>query len=257
MTTMDDKMRELFRYDERARVALQHSDQATGPLGTSAFPPILRSPYRQYERFIRDFVQPSHRVLELGAGVGAHTDVLMQTGAYVTATDLSPASLQLLDRILGSSAKGRLTTRVADMEQLPFESATIDVVACAGSLSYGEPDLVDGEVRRVLRPGGAFICVDSFNHNPIYRLNRWVQYRRGRRSKSTLLRMPKSTRIDAMRAHYASVEVAYFGAFTWAMPPFARLLGQERAAVLSDALDRLLKVRRSAFKFVLIAHGRL
>ncbi|HYN80947.1 MAG TPA: class I SAM-dependent methyltransferase [Gemmatimonadaceae bacterium] len=254
---MDDKAEEFRRYEEVARQALE----SAGPmvpqkLGASAVAPELRTPYIYYEQRIHELVSPAHRVLELGAGSGLHTAALVRTGAHVTASDISPSALELLRRRLAALAPERLITRVADMEALPFESGSFDVVACAGSLSYGEPGLVDAEVRRVLRDGGTFVCVDSLNHNPVYRLNRWLHYTRGERTMSTLLRMPDARRIEAIGQHFQSVEVRYFGALTWTMPLLRRVVGSTRATRISVAVDQLVNVKRSAFKFVLVAQGR-
>ena len=254
---MDDKSEELRRYEDAARVVLESTVSAKPQLfGAEAVAPELRAPYAFYEQRIQAIVSSGSRVVELGAGSGLQTAVLLRTGASVTATDISPASLALLQRRLGALAPDRLTTRIADIEALPFEEESFDVVACAGALSYGDPDLVDAEVRRVLRPGGAFICVDSLNDSPVYRLNRWLRYRRGERTMSTLVRMPGSRRLESIARHFASVEVRYFGALTWAMPLLTRVLGTARATSASDAFDNLIRVRRSAFKFVLVAEGR-
>jgi ubiquinone/menaquinone biosynthesis C-methylase UbiE len=185
-----------------------------------------------------------------------HTGVLLETGASVTATDISPGVLELLQRRLAPTADGRLTTRVADMEALPFDAESFDTVVCAGSLSYGDADLVDREILRVLRPGGNFISVDSLSHNPVYRFNRWVNYRRGQRTRSTLLRMPTANRIERLARHFTQHEVRYFGSITWTMPVLMRMLGAEHASRVSDAFDRLIDVKRSAFKYVLAAQGR-
>ncbi|MDP9178923.1 MAG: methyltransferase domain-containing protein [Gemmatimonadota bacterium] len=254
---MDDKAEELRRYEEVARQALESARPVVpDELGASAVAPELRTPYIHYEQRIHELVSPAHRVLELGAGSGLHTAVLVRTGARVTASDLSPSALELLQRRLAPLAPERLITRVADMEALPFVSGSFDVVACAGSLSYGEPYLVDAEVRRVLRDGGTFVCVDSLNHNPVYRLNRWLHYTRGKRTRSTLMRMPNARRIEAIGQHFKSVEVRYFGALTWTMPLLRRVLGGNGASRISDAVDELMNVKRSAFKFVLVAQGR-
>ncbi len=109
----------------------------------------------------------------------------------------------------------------------------------------------------MLRPGGIFICVDSLSHNPIYRFNRWIHYIKGVRTKSTLLRMPKMERIQSISQGFKSVEVRFFGAVSYLMPAVARIIGQGHAAEVSDAVDRVVRVRRAAFKFVLVAHGRL
>lgn len=253
---MDDKSEDLRRYEDGARLALE-SAAARQPhdLGAAAVAPEFRAPYIFYEKRIGEIVSPAHHVLELGSGSGLHTAVLLRTGARVTATDISPNALALLQRNLAELKPERLVTRVADIEALPFPSGTFDVVACAGSLSYGDPRLVDEEARRVLRPGGTFVCVDSLNDNPVYRLNRWLRYIRGERTRSTLIRMPDLRRIEEIGRHFTSTEVRYFGALAWAMPLLTRVLGSGRASRASDAFDEFVQVRRSAFKFVLVAQG--
>ena len=251
---MDDKSIDRERYEKRARPALDSKarlDQRER--GAAGISPALRAPYDFYEQLISELVSPGHEVLELGAGTGFHTAALLRTGAHVTATDISPSSLALIEKSLGSSAPGRLECRLADIESLPFESRTFDIVACAGSLSYGDPALVNAEISRVLRPGGAFVCVDSLNHNPIYRLNRWLNYRRGERTSSTLRRIPDMERIEAISRHFARVRIRYFGSLTWAMPVVERLLGSANAGRVSDAFDDFVGVKRSAFKFVMAA----
>lgn len=250
-----DKLVELHRYDARAQALLSASGSAPSVVGgADAMPQYLRTPYIFYEKCVGELIDSQDQVLELGAGTGLHTWALAQTGARVTATDISPSSLKLLEqRIVNMGAS--VGTQVADMESLPFADDSFDVVACAGSLSYGEPTLVDAEIRRVLRPGGLLVCVDSLNHNPIYRLNRWLHYWRGARTKSTLQRMPRLSRIDALSTGFVTVNVRYFGSLSFAMPVVAWLSGAMWAQAVSDFSDRLIGVKRSAFKFVLIAKG--
>jgi ubiquinone/menaquinone biosynthesis C-methylase UbiE len=253
---IDDKKTERNRYDARARALLEEGPFAAGDVpvpGSLAIPPVFRSPYVYYEELVRQHVHQNHDVLELGSGTGLHTHALMQAGARVVATDISSRSLEVLSRRIGRGVK----TGVADMEYLPFEAGSFDVVAIAGGLSYGSPDLVDAEIGRVLRPGGAFFCVDSLNHHPIYRFNRWVHHLKGERTKSTLLRMPTMQRIQSISRGFNSTDVRYFGSVSFMMPLLAHVIGQSMAARVSDSFDRLVHVRRSAFKFVLAAYGRL
>lgn len=250
-----DKLIERARYDARAESQMSQSALVTEvPLGSQTMASYLRAPYLYYERKLAELLGPGHRVLELGAGSGMHTRALLQTGAEVMATDISPNSLTLLRQRFRSNP-GKLETAVADMENLSFEANSFDVIASAGCLSYGEPRLVDSEIRRVLRPGGMLICVDSLNHNPVYRLNRWIHYLRGNRSRSTLKRMPDLTRIQALGDGFSDVDVQYFGALSFAMPVVAGLSGENTAQSVSDRIDRWMGVRRSAFKFVLVAQG--
>ncbi len=251
-----DKKTECLRYDARAQSLLAAGNSAFGTepaLGSLAIPSIFRAPYSYYEQRVRQYICKEDDVLELGAGTGLHTYGLTQTGARVVASDISSHALEVLSQRIGEGVK----TQIADMEFITIEARSFDVVTCAGSLSYGEPDLVDAEVRRVLRPGGIFICVDSLNHNPIYRFNRWFHYLRDVRTKSTLLRIPTMERIQSISKGFKSAEVRYFGAVSYLMPVLARIIGQSYTAKVSDAVDRIVHVRGAAFKFVLVARGRL
>jgi ubiquinone/menaquinone biosynthesis C-methylase UbiE len=255
MREQQDKLIERARYEARAQSQMAGAAMVVEvPLGSQTMPAYLRTPYLAYERKIAELIRPSHRVLELGAGTGLHTRALLQTGAQVIASDISPNSLSLLKQRFQSTL-GNLEIEVTDMERLPFEAFSFDVIASAGSLSYGEPHVVDAEIRRVLRPGGMLVCVDSLNHNPVYRINRWLHYLRGNRSKSTLKRMPDLARIKALGDGFSNVNVHYFGALSFAMPVLARLLGENAAQAASDQVDQLVGVKRSAFKFVLVAQG--
>lgn len=250
-----DKQNECLRYDARAQSLLEsenHAFDAIPDFGSLTVPLIYRAPYIYYEQCIRNIIKQERDVLEIGSGTGLHTYALMQTGARVVASDISSHSLEVLSKRLGRGVK----TSVADMEKLPFEDSSFDVVASAGSLSYGDPALVDAGVRRVLRPGGVFICVDSLNHNPIYRLNRWLHYKKGERTQSTLFHMPTMARIEAISRGFEQTDVRYFGSISFLMPVLARIVGENRAAAVSDYVDKLVNVRRAAFKFVMVAKGR-
>ncbi len=250
-----DKLVELMRYDDRARASLAGADQAPPERdAVAAMPAYLRAPYLYYQAMIAAMVRPDQAVLELGSGTGSHTLTLARSGAHVTATDISPHSLAYLERCLADQGVN-VGTQVADMEALPFADNSFDVVACAGSLSYGDPVQVDSEMRRVLRPGGSFICVDSLNHNPVYRLNRLIHCYRGNRTRSTLERMPDLARIEQMSRMFQASKVRFFGGLSFAMPLVARFVGQERSSRFSDGFDRYMNVRRSAFKFVLAAQN--
>ena len=250
-----DKLIESARYEARAQSQMAGAAMVGEvPLGSQTIASYLRSPYIFYEQKIAELIWPNHRVLELGAGDGLHTRALLQTGAQVTASDISPNSLRLLKQRF-QNTPGNLKTVVADMESLPFEASSFDVIVCAGSLSYGEPAMVDAEIRRILRPGGTLVCVDSLNHNPIYRINRWLHFLRGHRTKSTLKRMPDLARIGAMGVGFQISSVHYFGALTCVMPFLVWLLGSNSAQVVSEGFDRWFAVKRSAFKFVFVGSG--
>ncbi|NTU50499.1 MAG: class I SAM-dependent methyltransferase [Desulfobulbaceae bacterium] len=246
-----DKLIECERYDVRSKYLLKGTMVFEDLLGSETVVLYLRAPYIFYEQKISELLCSNHRVLELGAGSGLHTSVLLRTGAEVIAIDISSNCLTLLQQ-RHSKYNCNLKTVVADMESLPFLDCSFDVVASAGSLSYGDNLLVMNEIHRVLRPGGCFICVDSINHNPIYRFNRWLHYLKGERTKSTLLRMPNMSMIDRYTDKFAKIETQYFGSISWMIGGVQKILGNEAAFSLSNLADRAIGVRKSAFKIVMV-----
>ncbi len=247
-----DKGLERDRYEERARSLLDTDSGLAVNQEALEIAEPLRAPYVSYYRRIREAINaPGMSVLEIGAGTGMYTVAALEAGASVVATDISHSCLQVLRKRLGKYSN--LQTQVADMEKLPFADGKFDLVILAGSLSYGDNRTVMNEIHRVLKPGGRFICVDSLNHNPVYRLNRWLQFVRGRRTRSTLQRMPTLGLIRAYRDRFGACEAEFFGSISWLTPLLAALLGQRGAARLAERWDRLIGVTRSAFKFVMVA----
>lgn len=251
MPETDPKRLEADRYDRRARAALQ----ADAPVlpdgdGAGAVPPALRRPYEVFEEQVRAAVQPGVELLDVCCGTGRYSLVGALAGARVTAADLAENNLVLVQR---RAARAGLTieTAVADAERLPFAAAAFDVVTCVGSLSYVDLAVFVAEIRRVLRPGGRFICVDSLNHNPVYRLNRRLQHWRGERGLSTLQRMPTCDRIERLAEGFELAEVSYHGVLSFLAPLACRLAGEQLAAAWLDSFDqRHPALKRWAFKFV-------
>lgn len=251
-----EKHAERLRYASRAvHVSADATAEVPSPRGAADVPPELRAPYTLYEATIRRLVAAGARVLELGAGTGDMSAVFHDLDVALVPFDIAEVCLGVMRKRLGESTC-RVLPAAGDMERLPFADASFDVVVSAGALSYGVPAAVDGELLRVLRPGGHLICVDSLNHHPVYRLNRLVHAFRGHRTWGTLRHMPRLARVRALASAFGRSDVRYFGSITWAMPVLRRILGRPLAASLSDAVDRSVGVRRSAFKFVFAGEER-
>ena len=102
---------------------------------------------------------PYGPALEIGAGTGFFALNLVQAGVLedVTVTDLSPGMVEAAQRnahALGFAVRGE----VADVEALPFDDATFDLVLGHAVLHH-VPDVEQAftEMLRVLRPGGRFV----------------------------------------------------------------------------------------------------
>jgi SAM-dependent methyltransferase len=94
-------------------------------------------------------------VLELAAGTGVLTRALTASlpGVPIIATDLNVAMVDI-----GAAQVPTATWRQADAMQLPFDDASVDLVACQfGVMFFPDRPAAYAEVARVLTPGGHFL----------------------------------------------------------------------------------------------------
>jgi ubiquinone/menaquinone biosynthesis C-methylase UbiE len=92
-------------------------------------------------------------VLELGAGTGKLTEVLVAQGHDVHATDPDAEMLRILEGHLPG-----VVTAVASAEDIPVGDASVDAVIAAQAFHWFDLDRALPEIARVLRPGGR-ICL--------------------------------------------------------------------------------------------------
>jgi len=108
---------------------------------------------------LNEYIQQTDRVLEVGAGTGVYSFYYAERGNEVTATDLTPKHIEIMESKLKSKTSLRLNTKVANATNLSdFASEAFDVVMCLGPM-YHLTDRVSqekciSECLRVLKPGG-------------------------------------------------------------------------------------------------------
>lgn len=92
-------------------------------------------------------------VLDIGCGPGDITHELAKKGVTVTGIDFAGPMIDVARRRFPGIA-----FREADVERLPFDDATFDVVL--GNMvvhHFARPEAAFGEICRVLKPGGTFV----------------------------------------------------------------------------------------------------
>lgn len=106
-------------------------------------------------------LQGTEFVLDAGCGAG-HTGLAFAAHAgKVIAYDLTPAMLEQVERLAAERGIGNIETRLGDVEHLPFEDATFDLVVSRYSAHHWpHPAAALREFRRVLKSGGRFILSD-------------------------------------------------------------------------------------------------
>ena len=241
-----DFEKEKQRYDNRAEEELKaiNTQQSLQVNRSEFIAPI----YDKWYELINNLIKPGASVLEIGAGTGTHTKVIFDTGADITAQDISEISLNVLRIKLNYN----INTIASNMESIPIKDCTFDFIVCCNILSYGSPVMVNNEIYRLLKPGGSLLIMDSLNHNYIYRLNRRIHYYRGNRTKSTLKRVPSITRIQGFSKRFESNICFYFGSYYWIVIPLKYLLGQRIAFCFNEIFENIKPSGLSSFKFILL-----
>jgi len=129
---------------------------------------LLENPTKEvalhvHTHYLKKFVCPGDRVLEVGAGAGRFTQILAQLGAQIVVSDLSPVQLTLNKQQAEeygytASIKAWEQMDMCDMSRLADNSFDC-VVAYGGPFSYvlDRRDIALAECLRVLRPGGLLI----------------------------------------------------------------------------------------------------
>jgi len=107
--------------------------------------------------------RPSRTLLDLAGGTG---DIsfgwLAHGGGPTLLSDITPAMLAVgRDRAIERGFAADLTFLVADAERLPLPDRAVDTVGIAfGLRNCTDKAAVLAEARRVLRPGGRFLCLE-------------------------------------------------------------------------------------------------
>lgn len=118
--------------------------------------------------FSRIDYEGCRRLLEVGCGVGAQTEILLRRfpDLHVSGVDLSEAQLAAAERNLAHCpwCTERYTLLRADATDLPFEPRSFDSAFLCWVLEHvPQPARVLNEVRRVLMPGSPVYVTEVMN----------------------------------------------------------------------------------------------
>ena len=216
--------------------------------GLFGIPSIFHPLVTNYYDAIENHIKPGMKVLELGCGTGQHSGKLIEVGANLTVLDISNLSLEICKK-----KHNQIKDLVcANIEEMPMPDKSFDAIVSYGCLSYGEPNKVDSEIFRLLKHGGTLIVRDTLNHNFVYKLGRWIEYRFGKRSKSTIKYMPNMSRITGIKKNFKNSELYFYGSYLWFFYPISKIVGMGIASNANSIAEQIFPSKKKSFGFILI-----
>ena len=112
---------------------------------------------RSCVNLVRSFASQSHRILDIGCGIGRIANPLSKSGMYVTGVDFS-AEMIAIAKLNASRIDCPARYEIGSMLNLPFESASFDRVYCFRAFTHllTRDDQLQAlrEMHRVLEIGG-------------------------------------------------------------------------------------------------------
>ena len=129
-----------------------------------------------YDRFRPGYPRPAvawalgavpRRVVDLGAGTGLMSEVLLGCGHDVIAVEPDEGMRQQLAARHG----GRIQAMDGSAEGIPVDDSSFDAVVVAQAFHWFELDTALPEIARVLRPGGALVIVWNVRDDDV----EWVE----------------------------------------------------------------------------------
>lgn len=193
------------------------------------------------------------RALIYGCGDGQYSFELVKYGASVIGIDIADKSIEhARQQAQAVGLSDRVSFQVMDCEHLSFPDNSFDILVAAAILHHLDLPRAYAEMRRVLKPSGAIICIEPLAHNPL------IQVYRKRtpdlRTRWEVEHILKVKDVSLAKEFFDKVDVRFFHLFTLLAVPFRKGRGFRRVLAAMEALDSVvLKVpflRRHAWQVV-------
>lgn len=221
---------------------------------------FLRAPYIYIEdNFILNTNLNNKNILDYCCGNGSYSILPALNEANVYGVDISDKSIELAKKrseILNISNKCNFNS--GDAENLKFEDNFFDLVLCYGSLSYLDLNESFKELKRVLKPGGKLVIVDSLGYNPLINRNRRKNIKNYASNYVDQLSTITHKDLKISLKYFDSYSIKYFDFFTilgkFMKNKFNLNIAPKKLNTLDKYFLQIPMINRMSFKFVCVIY---
>jgi ubiquinone/menaquinone biosynthesis C-methylase UbiE len=251
------KQKEIEYYDKKAESVLeeQSGERVFGDF--EGFKPQDLSSFRFFYKLLGKYCNDK-LVLDYGCGNGVHSAIPLEAGAKkVIAIDLSEKSLEIAkNRLKGEVLERKIEFKKMDCENTEFPDNYFDLVMDAGTFSSLDLNKVFPELKRILKPGGILIGIETFGHNPLANLKRSFNKLFGKRTSWAAEHIFQEKDIEEARKYFSGIETYFFHPISFLTIPFLSFPGGKALLKIFELLDKIILalpfLKKYSFKVVFV-----
>jgi len=221
---------------------------------------IIQSPYNYIDNYLVQLIRKKNKklkFLDYCCGTGLRSRVAAKNGYDCYGIDISKKSIDVAKERIGSiKSSFSKNYTVGNAEDLHFEDEFFDVIISYGSFSYLNLQAAMNEIKRVLKPDGIFIILDTTKNNPIINLKRYIKYRRNIVSKyhiDNLFDMKTIHNLEANFFEFSDTKFFHFlSALLVPIPENRAFIFLKNLSLLIDSFLQKTLVKYFFWKFIII-----
>lgn len=128
--------------------------------------------------FLDDWIKqhaPGKVFLDYACGNGRNALMAAHAGAALAlGLDISNVSVSNCQRAAKEQGLTNARFFQADAENTQLPDSSVDLIVCSGMLHHLDLSYAFAELRRILRPGGRILAVESLDYNPLIKIYRMI-----------------------------------------------------------------------------------
>ncbi len=172
---------------------------------------LLREPYIYIEKIISEYKNDKIEVLDYCCGTGNFSIYPALQGHKVYGIDISNKSVEMAKKKIKQFNLNNCNFYCMDSENINFDDNFFDLILCYNSLTYLDLPIALNNLKRVLKPNGKLIIMDSLGHNVFYNFNRKINVSRWGKNLQSEFKLMKMKDIIFFEKYFIKNEIKYFG----------------------------------------------